>query len=411
MEKKNSLRSILLVLVAVVLVACSFGGGFATRHFLPLGASDTTNTPQQVDTAQGGTPEELQATFAPFWEAWQIVHENYVDQPVDDAVLVDGAIQGMMDSLGDPHTTYMNPQEYKDATTQLQGSYAGIGAYVDTDGEFLTIIKPIPGSPAEAAGLQPGDIILAVDGMDVTGVAPEAVRQKVLGPAGTQVTLTIRRGEQEPFDVVITRSTIVIPSVESKMLEDNIGYIKIAIFGESTASNFHDQLGEIMAQNPRGLIIDLRDNTGGYLDAAIVIASEFIPSGDVVAYEQYGDGTKTPFEAIPGGLATDPGLPVIVLVNGYSASASEIVAGAIQDTGRGKLLGETTYGKGSVQSWFPLSNNGAVPVTIARWLTPNGRTIDKLGLTPDVEVALTADDYAAGLDPQLEAAIQLLLNP
>jgi carboxyl-terminal processing protease len=411
MEKKNSLRSVLLVFVAVVLIACSFGGGFAAGHFLPLGTSDTTATPPQVDTTQGGTPQDLQATFAPFWEAWTLVHENYVGQPVDDNLLMQGAIQGMMDSLGDPHTTYMDPQEYKDATTQLQGSYAGIGAYVDTNGEFLTVIRPISGSPAEAVGLQPGDIILAVDGMDVTGMAPEAVRQKVLGPAGTQVTLTIQRGEQEPFDVVITRATIVIPSVESKMLDNKIGYIKISIFGESTASDFHDQLSAILAQNPQGLIVDLRDNTGGYLDAAIAIVSEFIPGGEVVVYEQFGDGTKTPYEAFPDGLATDPGLPIVVLVNGYSASASEIVAGALQDTGRARLLGETTYGKGSVQRWFPLSNNGAVPVTIALWLTPDGRTIDKIGLTPDVEVALTADDYTSGLDPQLDAAVQLLLNP
>jgi len=413
MEKNKTTRNILLVVVAVLLIACSFGGGLAAGHFLPLGiipslSDDTTPT---ATADQGGTPQDLQTLFAPFWEAWQLVHQNFVDQPVDDTKLMEGAIRGMMEALGDQHSSYMNPQEYKDATTQLQGSYAGIGAYVDQNGEFLTIIRPIANSPAEKAGLQPEDKIIAVDGTDMTGVDPAAVRQKVLGPEGTDVTLTIQRGDQDPFDVTITRATIVIPSVESKMLDNNIGYIKISVFGESTTSDLHDQLGAIMAQNPKGLIIDLRDNTGGYLDAAITIASEFIPSG-VIVYEQYGDGTKTPYEAISGGLVTNPDLPLVVLVNGYSASASEILAGAIQDTGRGKLLGETTYGKGSVQTWTPLSDNeGAVRVTIARWLTPNGRTIDKKGLTPDIEVKMTTDDYTAGLDPQLDAAVQLLLNP
>ena len=413
MEKNKTTRSILLVVVAVLLIACSFGGGLAAGHFLPLGiipslSDDTTPT---ATADQGGTPQDLQTLFAPFWEAWQLVHQNFVDQPVDDTKLMEGAIRGMMEALGDQHSSYMNPQEYKDATTQLQGSYAGIGAYVDQNGEFLTIIRPIANSPAEKAGLQPEDKIIAVDGTDMTGVDPAAVRQKVLGPEGTDVTLTIQRGDQDPFDVTITRATIAIPSVESKMLDNNIGYIKISVFGESTASDLHDQLGAIMAQDPKGLIIDLRDNTGGYLDAAITIASEFIPSG-VIVYEQYGDGTKTPYEAISGGLVTNSDLPLVVLVNGYSASASEILAGAIQDTGRGKLLGEITYGKGSVQTWTPLSDNeGAVRVTIARWLTPNGRTIDKKGLTPDVEVKMTTDDYTAGLDPQMDAAVQLLLNP
>jgi carboxyl-terminal processing protease len=247
--------------------------------------------------------------------------------------------------------------------------------------------------------------------VDVTGVDPAAVRLKVLGEPGTVVILTIVRGEQEPFDVTITRAVITIPSVESEMLDNQIGYIKISVFGEETAQDLHDQLSAIMDQNPRGLIIDLRDNTGGYLNTAVSVASEFIPNG-IIMYEQFGDGSRTTYEAEPGGLATDPDLPVIFLVNGYSASASEIVAGAIQDTGRGKLLGETTYGKGSVQTWIPLSNaEGAVRVTIARWLTPDEHTIDKIGLTPDIEVIMTNEDYTAGLDPQLDAAIDWILNP
>jgi carboxyl-terminal processing protease len=381
----KSLRAGLIAAVAVILVVCSFGGGFAAGHFIPIGNQPS---PAVVSTtnSQGGTPSDLQTL---------------------------GAINGMMQSLGDPHSTYMNPQEYTDATSQLAGSYAGIGAYVDTNGQLLTITKPMDGSPALAAGLQAGDQVIAVDGQDVTGLDPESVRQKVLGPAGSTVTLTIQRpGDSQPFDVQITREVITVPSVTSKMLANNIAYIQITTFGDTTATDFHQQLSDLLAQNPSGLILDLRDNGGGYLDTAIKVASEFIPSG-VIVTEKAGDGTLTPHDATPGGLAIDASkLPMVVLVNGYSASASEIVAGALQDTGRAKLVGETTYGKGSVQNWIPLADNqGAVRVTIARWLTPKGRTIDKIGLTPDVSVTMTQDDINAGRDPQLDAAIQQLTTP
>jgi carboxyl-terminal processing protease len=234
----------------------------------------------------------------------------------------------------------------------------------------------------------------------------------VLGPAGSKVTLTVQReGETDPIDFEITRATIVVPSVTSKMLENNIAYIQISTFGDNTASDFHKQLGDLLKNNPKGLILDLRDNTGGYLDTAISVASEFIPRG-VIVTEQNGDGTKTNYDAISGGLATDNALPMIVLVNEYSASASEIVAGGLQDVRRAKLVGVTTYGKGSVQNWVPLSNDqGAVRVTIAKWLTPSGRAIDTIGLTPDIEVKMTNDDITAGLDPQLDAAVQQLVTP
>lgn len=409
----KTLRTVLIVVVALVLVVCSFGGGLVVGHFVPLPASLVSNAPTQTSGGnQGGTPADLQTLFAPFWEAWTIIHQQYVDQPVDNTKLMQGAINGMMQSLGDPHSTYMDPQTYKDATTELQGTYAGIGAYVDTNGTLLTITKPMSGSPAEKAGLQAGDQVIAVDGKDVTSLPPESVRQKVLGPAGTTVKLTIQRpGQTKPIDFEITRAQIVVPSVTSKMLDNSIAYVQITTFGDTTASDLHKQLQTLMAQNPKGLILDLRNNGGGYLDTAISVASEFISSG-VVVIEQSGTGTKTPYEAVKGGLATNKNLPMIVLVNAYSASASEIVAGALQDTGRAKLFGVTTYGKGSVQNWVPLSKNqGAVRITIARWLTPDGRQIDKKGLTPDIVVNMTADDVKAGKDPQLDAAVKQLTSP
>lgn len=411
----KTLRTVLIVVVALVLVICSFGGGIVlggSRYAGQLISSLLPSTATNTNSGnQGGTPTDLQSLFGPFWEAWNYVHQYFVDQPVDDTKLMQGAISGMLQSLGDAHTEYMSPQVYQEATTQLQGSYAGIGAYVDTNGTLLTITKPMPDSPAEKAGLKAGDQVIAVDGQDITTLPPESVRQKVLGDAGTKVTLTIQRpGETNPMDFELTRAVITVPSVTSKMLDNNIAYIQISTFGDNTAADLHKQLVDLLAQNPKGLILDLRDNGGGYLDTAISVASEFIPSG-VIVTEQAGDGTKTPYEAIKGGLATDSSLPMIVLVNAYSASASEIVAGALQDTGRAKLLGETTYGKGSVQQWIPLSNNGgAAKITIARWLTPKGRQIDKKGLTPDIEVKMTADDITAQKDPQLDAAVQQLMK-
>lgn len=405
-------RVVLISFLVLILMAGSFSGGFITGHFYTasnpslLGSTPTTTASSTSDA----TPQDLQTLFKPFWEAWQIVHDNYVDQPVDNTALMRGAITGMMNSLGDQHSSYMTPQEYTDANVSINGKYTGIGAWVDTTGEYLTVVSPMKGFPAEKAGLQPGDEIRAVDGVDMTGINPELVRLKVVGPAGSSVHLSIfRTGSDKLLEFDIVREEIVIPSVTGEITKDNIAYVSITTFGDTTAADLQKVLGELMAKQPKGLILDLRNNGGGYLNAAIDVASEFIGSG-VIVYEQYGDGTRQTFEAKPGGLATE--IPMVVLVNEGSASASEIVAGAIQDHARGKLVGVTTYGKGSVQQWIPLSEDqGAVRVTVAKWLTPNDRTIDKIGLTPDAVVERTIDDIKAGKDPQLDAAVNLLLNP
>lgn len=409
--QNKTLRSVLIAVVAIVLVVCLFGSGFVVGNFIPaLRPAAITTLTAAPGANQGGTPEDLQSQFVSFWQAWNLVHQNYVDQPVDNTKLVQGAISGMMNALGDAHSGYWTPKETTDANMAMQGAYDGIGAYVDTRGAYLTITKTIPGYPAEKAGLQSGDQIIAVNGQDVTGIDPDLVRMtKVMGTAGTDVQLTVQRtGVDKPLQFTITRAHIVIPSVTSKMLANNIAYIQITVFGDTTASDFHNQLSQLMAQNPSGMILDLRDNGGGYLDAGIAVASEFIDHG-VIVTEKYSDGTTTPHDAIPGGLATT--IPLVVLVNGNTASASEIVSGAIQDDGRGKLVGELTYGKGSVQNWFPLSDGGTARVTIAKWLTPNGRTIDKIGLKPDMIVTMTQADITARRDPQLDAALQLLLHP
>lgn len=401
------------VIVALVLLAGTCSAGFVAGRLysspsqvlalLPGGISATP-----ASQGQAGTPKDLQELFSPFWQTWDLVHQEYVDQPVNNDTLMRGAIRGMLESLGDPHTSYLDPEEYQTLTSQLQGeeSYEGIGAWVDTTSDFLTIISPIPGSPAEKVGLRTGDKIIAIDGKDMTGIDGELVRKQVLGPAGSQVTLTIQRAGHEPFDVKITRAKITVPSVDARMLDNNIAYVRLLIFADNTKDELEKSLKELLAQNPRGLILDLRGNGGGYLESAIDVASEFIDKGVIVS-EQYGDGTKRSFEARKGGLATD--IPMVVLINQGSASASEIVAGAIQDLGRGKLVGVKSFGKGSVQIPTPLKNNeGAVRITVARWLTPNGRTIHGVGLTPDVEVQITEQDFAQNRDPQLDKAVELL---
>jgi carboxyl-terminal processing protease len=408
----KALKVILGIFVGLVLLTGAFAGGFLVGHFLPsTGALKGIVLPTVVSPEpeqQAGPSAEAQTLFQPFWEAWNLVHEQYVDQPVDDVALMRGAIDGMLATLGDPYTSYMDPDELAQFNTALSGEYEGIGAYVDTTTEYLTVISPISDSPAEAAGLRSGDMIIAIDGADMTGIDGELVRQKVLGPAGSVITLTIRRGDEKPFDVKITRAKITIKSAEGRMLENDVAYVKVTTFGDNTTPELVAALETLMAQNPKGLILDLRNNGGGYLHTSIEVSSQFLPKDEVVLYEQYGDGRKDSYTSLGEGLAVD--IPMVVLINEGSASASEIVAGALQDLGRAKLVGVISYGKGSVQLPNELSNQqGAVRVTIAKWLTPNGRLIHELGLTPDVYVSMTEEDYTNDRDPQLDAAIETLL--
>lgn len=406
MNEHKTLKIIIAVVIGLVLVSGAFSGGVLVGWALP----DKTKIEAPVATNQpANNATDLTKLFKPFWQAWDLVHEQFINQPVNDEKLMQGAIKGMMDSLGDEHTGYMDPQTYEQATRPLDESYEGIGAYVDVSGDYLTVISPMPGSPAEAAGLKSGDMIIKIDGKDMTGIDPSVALQSVLGPAGTSVTLTVQRGEnKELLEFTINRAKIDLPSVTGKMLDNKIAYIAISTFGDNTTNLLKQYLQDMLKNNPKGLILDLRYNTGGYVTTAIEVVSQFIPKG-IVMYEQEGNGNETSYEAIPGGLATE--IPLVVLVNEGSASASEITAGAIQDYGRAPLVGVTTYGKGSAQNWIPLSNNeGAVRITIAHWFTPKHRQINKVGLTPDYVVPITEEDIKAGKDPQLDKAIELILQ-
>ncbi len=417
---KKSIWIIIGIVGGLVITASAFSAGAIVGNLLlPQPALSWFAESTQIVPSQGaeGTPAtdpsaniSIEELFIPFWETWEIIHDQYIDQPVDNTTLMRGAISGMLDSLGDQHTSYMDPDQYMQANIPMDGEYEGIGAWVDTTSEYLTIISPMPNSPAEEAGLIPGDQVIMIDGEDMTGIDGSLVIRKVLGPAGSKVVLTIRReGKPEPFDVTIIRKKIIVPSVDSKMLEENIGYVQIMTFGADTRSELRENLEGLLEQNPIGLIVDLRNNGGGYLQTAVEVGSEFIAEG-VILYEDYGyDDGMEEFNANKGGLATE--IPLVLLVNEGSASASEIVAGAIQDHQRGPLVGATTFGKGSVQNWIELRNNqGAVRVTIARWLTPDKRQIHETGLTPKFLVEFTEEDFLAELDPQLDKAIEVLLD-
>lgn len=416
---KSNVWKIILVLALVIgLTGVAFTTGVALGYVAPRIFEPSGETPPleltipQIASRDEITPEadaDRQELIAPFWEAWDILQNEYVDQPLDDEALVRGAIRGLVDSLGDQHTSYMDPEEFLQANLPLNGEYEGIGAWVDSEAEYLTIISTMPGSPAERAGLEPGDRVVAVDGEDVTGMDPSLVIRRVLGPAGTAVRLTIRReGLPNPFEVEIVRQKIDLPSVQSEMLENNIAYVRLMTFGADTAGDLKRSLKELLRDDPVGLILDLRGNGGGFLNSAVEVASEFIPDG-VILIERFGDGEEQVYQARSRGSATE--IELVVLIDGGTASASEIVAGAIQDHERGLLVGETSFGKGSVQNWVALADNkGAIRVTIARWYTPDNRLIHGIGLSPDVEVLIPETGLDEGEDPQLDQAIELLLG-
>lgn len=413
---------ILILVVASFSIGMLVGGGSsnnASAVVSPSSAASTASTVLQeavedilqTEPPQAtSTPPELEDLFDPFWQSWDLVHDLYIDQPVDDELMMQGAIRGMMDSLGDQHSSYMDPDQFRQSNMEIDGEYEGIGAWVDTTGEYLTIVSPMPGSPAEKAGLEPGDQIIAIDGEDMTGIDGSLVIRKVLGPAGTSLTLTIfREGEPEPFDVTLERARIVLPIVEYEMLDGNLAYIRLFSFSENATQELQTAINDLMEQQPDGMIFDLRNNPGGVRDVAVEIASQFVGDG-VIMYQEYGDGSRDTFDAVEGGLATD--IPLVVLINEGSASGSEIVAGAIQDYDRGTVVGMVSFGKGSVQNWVPLDNEqGLVRVTVARWLTPNGRTIHELGVEPDIIIELSEEDFLNDLDPQLAKAIEILTTP
>ena len=376
-----------------------FGAGFFIgSHNGALNAQDS------------GRPDTTQL-FAPFWQVYDLIQTDYVD-PNNNGItpeqLVDGAIEGMIDALGDEFSGYMPADIYQMQNEYLEGEFEGIGATIRTleDDGGIEVVSVFENSPAQQAGVQPGDIFVAVNGESVSGFNQSQVALKVRGPAGTEVVVTMKRGE-ELIDFIIIRARIEIPNIEARVEEGNIGYIRLFQFTSDARQQLDNAARDIDVENLDGLILDLRGNPGGLLNTAVDIASAFISEGVILVEDFGGDQEPVIFKATGNYLNTD--VPLVLLVDKGSASASELVAGALQDANRATIIGETTFGKGTVQTWRQLANGGGVRLTIARWTTPNGSWIHQQGITPDVEVVLTQDDRDAKLDPQLEAALDFLL--
>lgn len=334
-----------------------------------------------------------------FITAYRFIETKYVND-TDDVKLIDGAIDGMVKSLNDPHSNYLSPKMYKTLMEQTEGSFAGIGVVMGMDNEQkIHIVGIMENSPGQKAGLQEGDEILAVDGVPVTQMAFDEVAAHVRGQAGTDVVLTIMRDNANQ-DITITRDNIKLKTVGHKMLDNNIGYIQIVSFSEDTANEFNEAYNDLKNQGMKALVLDLRNNPGGLLTTCVEIAKKLVPKGEIVSIVDKQGNKETYSSSLEA-----PEYPLAVLINKNSASASEILSGAIQDMKAGTIIGNTSYGKGSVQTILPMFEDDAVKLTIAKYYTPSGRSIDGTGITPDIEINL---DENATSDTQLNKALEIL---
>jgi carboxyl-terminal processing protease len=379
------------IIVVVVFVSGFFLGN---QNLIGLAQSDTTPPPEAA--------EDFQA----FWQVYNLIQSNYIDD-VPTNVLVDGAINGMVEALDDQFSGYMDPSVYNLINQELSGEINGIGVVIETLDETneVRVVSVMEGSPAQAAGIQPGDIFAKVDGEDVSTMSQMELAGKVRGEEGSHVIITMRRGEELiNFDII--RAKITIPTVEYRMLDQNIGYLKLNDFGAHAREQLDNGLEALNVEELDGLVFDLRGNPGGLLPSAIDIASAFIEDG-VILKEDFGNGHEQIYNA--DGSYIGLSIPMTVLVDENSASASELVAGALQDRGIATVVGETTFGKGTVQTWQSLVNGGGVRLTIAKWLTPDGHWIHEQGITPDITVEWTPEGNDPN-DPQLEAAVNFLVT-
>ncbi len=398
-KKKSALRSFLKTTAIIVGVGLIFWFG----HGVGSGEISLRNTYQAV-SGTNNLPEDLD--YAEIEALYDILRQHY-DGDLTVEALIEGLKSGLINATGDTYTEYMNAEEAAQFNSQLSGTFSGIGAELGKNNQDeLTIIAPISGFPAEKAGLRAQDVILTIDGDSTSGLSVTEAVAKIRGEKGTKVTLGVLRGGSERREFTITRDTITIPSVEYKIKEGNIGYIQINQFWTDTADLTREAAEAFKAAGVEGVVLDLRGNPGGSLDAAVDVASVWLPNGKTVLQEKRDGKVVETFTATGSPLLKD--VPTRVLIDEGSASASEIVAGALKDNGAATLVGVKSYGKGSVQQIINLKNGGQLKVTIARWYRPNGENIDQKGITPDVLVERTEEQYANGVDPQLEAALKAL---
>ena len=404
-RRPSALPWVVSIALGAVIGAILFIGGF-----LAGGAGSSTGC---------AAPDE---SFAAFCEAYDRLQREYVDE-LDPEKLAEGAIRGMFQyGVEDPNSGYMPPEQYQQALGDLSGAFGGIGAEMairNTEDpedlaactEFssicrLVVIAPLADTPADVAGLEPGDVVLAVDGEAVDGSTMNDEISRIRGEPGTEVTLSLQRDGAAPFEVTITRAEITLQEVETRMIDGHIGYIALNGFSAPASEQFAAALAQLLQDGADQIVFDLRNNPGGYINAAQEIASQFIDDGLIFIQESAGDDVKR-YESTGEGIATDPDLPVAVLVNGGSASASEIVAAALQERGRATLIGEPTFGKNTVQVWGRLENDGGIRITISRWFTPDHNSVAPDGIQPDVAAART-DQTPPEEDPALDAALEHL---
>ena len=400
-----------VLLMAVVVVALLAGGALFMSGY-SMG---------RQTALEPGTPVSEEAAFRPFWDTYHTINERYAGGDVDRDAIVQGAIRGMIDALGDPYSSYLTSEEYHDTLEGISGEFEGIGVEIATqaaDGTQgcatlgpdcrLVIVAPLAGSPAARADLRTGDFILAADGVSFDGLTVDGARERIRGPKGSTVTLSVQRADEEPFALEIVRDVILQEEIVSRDYADGaVGYVRLNGFSDRGATELAAALRAHLEADRTKLILDLRGNPGGYVTAARAVASQFIASGPIF-WEQDAAGSQVSTDAQPGGVATSDEIQVVCLIDGGSASASEIVAGALQDTGRARLVGQTSFGKGTVQQWQELTGEGgAFRLTIARWLTPSKRWIHDIGLEPQVPVELPAE-LDPDTDPTLDRALELL---
>jgi carboxyl-terminal processing protease len=392
-------RSVSLAAASVALVSAIFASGYY------LGGREAS-LPIFDGRAEAGAPVDLTL----FWETWRIIEEKYPQLGTSTLPTpeerVEGAIEGLLDSLGDPHTGYYSVEDQRELREELGAAFEGVGMELGRRDEVLTVIAPVRNSPAEKAGVQTGDRVYKIDGEESLDMDVDEAVTKIRGKAGTTVNLTIlREGADEPIEIPVVRARIVVPAVETERLAGGPFLIRLSTFSEKSGREFRAALREFADSGAEDLVIDLRGNTGGYLNQAVEIASWFLPAGEVVVTERYGKGVADETLASEGYRAWSGAPDVAILVDGGSASASEILAGALSERAGVKLYGETTFGKGSVQELVELSSGAAVKITIAEWLTPEGRSISENGIEPDVEVE---DDPDTAEDEVVEVAVEAL---
>jgi len=405
-EEKRLSKSVKVRRIGVVLLmAASFVAGLAWSENGKAEDKQLAYSPEAV------TSENKSAfDFNLYWEVWDKLKSNYVDKnKVTDEEMFYGSLRGLAASMDDPYTIFMDPTEAKEFNDDLAGTFEGIGAEVGLRNDLITVIAPLAGMPAEKAGVRAGDKIYAINTESTIGLGVDEAVKKIRGPKGTEVTLTVIHPDgDKPVDIKITRDLIITKSVKTEVRKDGVMIITVSNFNDDTLDLFNAAVKTALTKNPKGIILDLRNNPGGYLDTAISMASAWVKEGPVVV-EQFGEGKRQEYFAT--GNNSLGGFKTVILINGGSASASEIVAGALRDYKKATIVGEQSYGKGSVQGVRELSGGSALKVTVAKWLTPNGDFIDEKGIKPDIEVKLTGDDVNTNKDPQMDKALQLILKP